>query len=172
MPWLPTLLFLLLHLPACVIRAIRWESGQYLVCGPARVHGLVLTNFGQALGLAMFSIALAVQSFISTRLRANEVLVWMPLTIVLDVGAVSQMVVLIIEKYRDVEAGETRQKGLRVLWDALKEAIKKVKGAMTKNLLPGRGRWGAMTDFLLPLWRGRRDLEGTYNQWWQIHTLN
>lgn len=32
MPWLPTLLLLFLHLPACVIRAIRWESGQYLVC--------------------------------------------------------------------------------------------------------------------------------------------
>lgn len=32
MPWLPTLVLLFFHLPACIIRAVRWESAQYLVC--------------------------------------------------------------------------------------------------------------------------------------------
>lgn len=31
MPWLPTLILLFFHLPACIIRAVRWEGAQYLV---------------------------------------------------------------------------------------------------------------------------------------------
>jgi hypothetical protein len=31
MPWLLSLLLLFLHLPSVVIRAVQWESAQYLV---------------------------------------------------------------------------------------------------------------------------------------------
>lgn len=72
------------------------------------------------------------------------------------------MVVLIIEKYRDVDAGETRQQGLRVLWDALSQAVRDVKRSMMQNLLPGQRSWGIMAGALLPLWRRRRDQNGTY----------
>ncbi|KAF2478381.1 uncharacterized protein BDR25DRAFT_365611 [Lindgomyces ingoldianus] len=81
-PWLYALFLLLFHLPACIIRAVRWESAQYL-----------------ALGLAVLGIALTAQSFQSTSLQAKNILVWMPLTLILDVGAMLQMVVLIIEKH-------------------------------------------------------------------------
>lgn len=81
-PWLYTLFLLFFHLPACIIRALRWESAQYL-----------------ALGLALFGVTICIQSYLSTRLDAGEVLVWMPLTLMLDVGAMMQIVVLIIEKY-------------------------------------------------------------------------
>lgn len=81
-PWLYALFLLLFHLPACIIRAVRWESAQYL-----------------ALGLAVLGIALTIQSYEGTSLKAETVLVWMPLTLILDVGAMLQMVVLIIEKH-------------------------------------------------------------------------
>ncbi|KAJ9638249.1 hypothetical protein H2199_006936 [Coniosporium tulheliwenetii] len=76
-PWLYALFLLLFHLPACIIRAVRWESAQYL-----------------ALGLAIVGITLCVQAYLSTGLKADEVLVWMPLALILDVGAMLQMVVL------------------------------------------------------------------------------
>ena len=82
-PWLYSLFLLLFHLPACVLRVVRWQSAQYL-----------------SLGLAALSIALCIQSYISTGLVAEEILVWMPLTLMLDVGAMLQMVVLLIEKER------------------------------------------------------------------------
>lgn len=82
LPWLYSLFLLLFHLPACIIRAVRWESAQYL-----------------ALGLAVVGIALCIQAYFSTRLKADEVLVWMLLFLVLDVGAMLQMVVLIIERH-------------------------------------------------------------------------
>ncbi|PGH02715.1 hypothetical protein AJ80_08812 [Polytolypa hystricis UAMH7299] len=81
-PWLYALFLLLFHLPACIIRAVRWESAQYL-----------------ALGLAVLGIALCIQTYYSTHMEAAEVLVWMPLTLSLDVGAMMQMVVLIIEAH-------------------------------------------------------------------------
>lgn len=70
MPWLPTLILLFFHLPACIIRAVRWESAQYL-----------------ALGLALLGVALTIQAYVSTGLKPEEVLVWMPLPLVLDAGA-------------------------------------------------------------------------------------
>jgi hypothetical protein len=59
---------------------VRWESAQYL-----------------ALGLALFNIAVTIQSYVSTKLDPAEVLVWMPLTLMLDIGAMLQMVILILE---------------------------------------------------------------------------
>lgn len=105
-PWLYALFLLLLHLPACIIRAVRWESAQYL-----------------ALGLAVMGIALCVQAYLSTRLKSDEVLVWMPLTLVLDVGAMLQMVVLIIEKHE-----------FRPLRTALKESSMRAWQAIAAGL--------------------------------------
>jgi len=79
-PWLYALFLLLFHLPACIIRAVRWESAQYL-----------------ALCLALFNVTVTIQSYVSTRLNPAQVLVWMPLTLLLDIGAMLQMVVLILE---------------------------------------------------------------------------
>ncbi|KAM7211252.1 hypothetical protein V8F06_013370 [Rhypophila decipiens] len=89
LPWLYTLFLLPFHLPASVLRALRWESAQYF-----------------ALALALFSAVLCVQSYTSTGLAANQVLVWMPLTLIQDVGAMMQMVILIIE--RDEKHGGAR----------------------------------------------------------------
>ena len=61
---------------------MRWESAQYL-----------------SLGLALFSIAMSIQSYVSTRMVPEEILAWMPLNLMLDVGAMLQMAVLIIERH-------------------------------------------------------------------------
>lgn len=78
--------------------------------------------------LAALGIAVTTQAYISTQLKADEVLVWMPLTLVLDVGAMLQMVVLIIEKHdeRHLPNGVQPQdprRGTRVLRDALIEFL-------------------------------------------------
>jgi hypothetical protein len=118
MPWFLSLVLLLFHLPACVIRAVKWESAQYL-----------------ALGLAVLGIALTVQAFVSTALRAEEVLVWMPLTLVLDVGAMLQMVMLILEKHderllpKELRPARPRR-GSRVLWDAVGGSVGRLRGRM------------------------------------------
>ncbi|KAF2034632.1 hypothetical protein EK21DRAFT_55852 [Setomelanomma holmii] len=97
LPWLFALLLLFFHLPTCVLRAVKWESAQYL-----------------ALGLAILGVALTVQAFVSTAAAAAEVLVWMPLTLVLDVGAMLQMVILIIEKHdkRIIRRGRNEDEGM------------------------------------------------------------
>lgn len=56
----------------------------------------------------------------------------MPLTLVLDVGAVLQMVVLIIEKHDEtlldvkIRPADPRR-GLRVLWDTVRDAVRNLK---------------------------------------------
>ncbi|EXL42743.1 hypothetical protein FOCG_15188 [Fusarium oxysporum f. sp. radicis-lycopersici 26381] len=101
-PWLYALFLLFFHLPACIIRALRWESAQYL-----------------ALGLALFSVALCIQSYLSTGLDAGEVLVWMPLTLMLDIGAMMQIVVLIIEEHTLRRLGGAIAAFLRLIWVAI-----------------------------------------------------
>lgn len=101
-PWLYALFLLFFHLPACIIRALRWESAQYL-----------------ALGLALFSVALCIQSYLSTGLDAGEVLVWMPLTLMLDIGAMMQIVVLIIEEHTLRRLGGAIAAFLRAIWVAI-----------------------------------------------------
>lgn len=103
-PWLYSLFLLFFHLPAVVLRAVKWQSAQYL-----------------SLALALLSLALCIQSYVSTRLAPEEILVWMPLTIMLDVGAMLQMVVLIIEKH----------KGMGTLRGALGKSFASVWGPMS-----------------------------------------
>ena len=50
-----------------------------------------------ALCLALFNVAITIQSYVSTKLDPAQILVWMPLTLMLDIGAMLQMVVLILE---------------------------------------------------------------------------
>ncbi|KAH7077246.1 hypothetical protein FB567DRAFT_146200 [Paraphoma chrysanthemicola] len=128
MPWFLSLVLLLFHLPTCIIRAVRWESAQYM-----------------ALGLAMLGITLTVQAYVSTALKAEEVLVWMPLTLVLDVGAMLQMVMLILEKHderalKDEERPARPRRGVQVLWDAVKEWAVRIKGRMIGRREDGHGR--------------------------------
>jgi hypothetical protein len=99
------------------------------------------------MGLAVLGIALTLQAFVSTGLAAAEVLVWMPLTLILDAGAMLQMVVLIIEKFdkpwrkwQKNQEGEEPRRGLKILWDAVKKLLQDIKGLLVRKLLPSRRR--------------------------------
>jgi hypothetical protein len=50
-----------------------------------------------SLALASVNIAIYIQAYVSTGLTANQVLVWTPLTLILDAGSLLQVLVLVIE---------------------------------------------------------------------------
>jgi hypothetical protein len=91
LPWFYAVVLLLVHLPTVIIRATRWEKVQVL-----------------SLALAAFAVACVIQSFVSTKLKPEGVLVWMPLMLSLDAGAMMQLMVLIVE-----------EEGLKGLWHAI-----------------------------------------------------
>lgn len=128
------------------------EMGKCTISGtsnPSPISNHFNKSSYQALGLAVLGIALTVQAFVSTALDAAEVLVWMPLTLVLDVGAMLQMVILIIEKYdtrwrewaklEDSEEPEP-PRGLRVLWDAVKNLMQDIRRMLSRKLLGNQRR--------------------------------
>lgn len=92
MPFLYTIIILVVHVPTVCIRATRWEKAQIL-----------------NLWLAAFNIALTLQGYGSTKLQPEGVLVWMPLMLPIDAGALLMMIVLIVEEYK-----------FRPLWDGLR----------------------------------------------------
>ena len=80
LPWLYSLIALIVHLPIVLIRVARWDRVQIL-----------------SLALATLTITITIQSYKSTALSPDKVLVWMPLTLPLDAGSMLQLAVLIIE---------------------------------------------------------------------------
>jgi hypothetical protein len=80
LPWLYSGAALLVHLPIVLIRVARWDRVQIL-----------------SLALATLTIGVTLQSYKSTSLSPDKVLVWMPLTLTLDAGSMLQLAVLIVE---------------------------------------------------------------------------
>lgn len=60
---------------------MRWEKVQVL-----------------SLALVAFAVAITVHSHVSTKLKPEGVLLWMPLMLPLDAGAMMQLMVLIVEE--------------------------------------------------------------------------
>lgn len=79
-PWPYTLAWLLIHAPLVLIRVARWERVQAL-----------------SLLLAAGGIAFAAQAYASTGRKPEDILVWTPLMLILDVGAVMQLFFLVVE---------------------------------------------------------------------------
>lgn len=94
LPWPYTMAWILVHLPVTVLRVTRWEKVQTL-----------------SIILAFFSVYFTLQAY-TTHLTPDQVMVWMPLAIVLDVGSMMQLVFLVVE-----------QNGVVLLWYALKQSI-------------------------------------------------
>lgn len=64
--------------------------GECTVSGGSSRNNSFATHvliFVKALGLALLGVALTIQAYVSTGLKPEEVLVWMPLPLVLDAGA-------------------------------------------------------------------------------------
>jgi Ni,Fe-hydrogenase I cytochrome b subunit len=79
-PYVLVVAQIFLHFPTCVVRVARWKKIQ--------VFSLVLAGV---------NIAITIQAYVSTRLQPEQVLVWTPVTLILDAGAMLQIYVVIIE---------------------------------------------------------------------------
>lgn len=115
LPWPYALAWLLIHVPLVLIRVARWEKVQML-----------------SLFLAAVSIASFTQAYSSTQRRPEEILVWSPLTIVLDVGAVLQLFFLVVESSK----GENVN-GFVPLWGAFAELMAAIFGRSRDHNQPG-----------------------------------
>ena len=80
LPWPYTLAWFLVHFPVTLIRVHRWERVQAL-----------------SIILAIIAIWFQVQAYTSS-IEPDAVLVWMPIFVVLDIGAMMQLAFLIIEE--------------------------------------------------------------------------
>lgn len=78
LPWLFAAIQIVIHLPVIVARVARWEDVQTL-----------------SIVLAIFNVAIVGQGYAATKLAPEHVLVWSPMTLVIDAGAMLQLVVLV-----------------------------------------------------------------------------
>jgi hypothetical protein len=71
----------LIHIPVLWERVLHWEKVQMI-----------------SLGLGLLAVGVTIQAYASTKLQPEQVLVWMPLTLPLDAGAMLQLVILILKE--------------------------------------------------------------------------
>ncbi|EON61612.1 hypothetical protein W97_00827 [Coniosporium apollinis CBS 100218] len=116
-PYPYIILWLAIHCPLIIIRVVRWEKVQVL-----------------ALVLAGVSVAFCIQAYSSTGRRPDEVLVWMPLTLLLDVGATLQVFWLIVE-----------DAGFRPLVCALRQWVVRAVPGRDQSNAGGSGRYHPRT---------------------------
>ena len=84
LPWIYTIVILVIHLPVVVIRVVRWQAVQYWC--------LVST---------LLTVITYTQAYISTRFDAAKVLVWTPLILVIDAGSMLQVFFLVVESKKE-----------------------------------------------------------------------
>ncbi|KAL9098058.1 MAG: hypothetical protein Q9163_006207 [Psora crenata] len=83
LPWVWTILILLVHIPIVIIRVVRWETVQTW-----------------CLACTLFTIAVTALSYTSTEFRAAEVLTWTPLVLIIDAGSMTQVLFLVMDEFR------------------------------------------------------------------------
>jgi hypothetical protein len=80
LPWLYTLVAIIIHIPVVFVRATRWEIVQ---------TWCIVSTF--------FVIIVYVQAYISTNFAADQILVWTPLILIIDAGSMLQIFFLVLE---------------------------------------------------------------------------
>jgi hypothetical protein len=80
---------LLLHIPLFIVRIVKFDKAQLL-----------------SIVLAALSLCFTVQAFVSTKLEAAKILVWMPLTSVVDAGNMLHIACLVDEENREERRAE------------------------------------------------------------------
>jgi hypothetical protein len=131
-PWPYLTVLVVLHAPVLWQRITHWENVQMV-----------------ALALAVFSVATTVVGYWSTALEVDQVLVWMPLQLLLDNGAMSQLYLLIRAKDRRFgsvwNTAWNTHKPWKLLWS--------VQGRLDINARNKRERekraWVAVLAFLI-----------------------
>ncbi len=82
LPWLYTLIILVVHIPPFIVRVVHWETVQ-IWC----------------LAATFLTVLVYAQAYASTRLSAEQVLVWTPLLLPIDAASMVQIFFLISEDY-------------------------------------------------------------------------
>lgn len=82
MPWAYALIFCLLHIALLGTRIAKWEKSLYL-----------------SLAMAAFTIFFTGLTYGSTKLSAESIYVWLPITLAGEVGAVMQVHSLLYQEY-------------------------------------------------------------------------
>ncbi|KAI9775572.1 MAG: hypothetical protein M1835_005798 [Candelina submexicana] len=83
LPWVYTLLVLVAHLPTVILRVVKWEAAQTW-----------------CLATTTLTVVVYCLAYVSTQLAADKILVWTPLLLVIDAGAMAQILFLICEDKR------------------------------------------------------------------------
>ena len=81
-PWVYSIVILLVHIPVVIIRVVKWEAVQTW-----------------CLGATIFTIAITSQAFASTGFRSDKILTWTPLLLIIDAGSMAQVLFLVFEDY-------------------------------------------------------------------------
>ena len=92
LPWIYTIVILIIHIPVVIIRVVRWGAVQYWC--------LVST---------FITVVTYAQAYISTRFDAAKVLVWTPLILVIDAGSMLQVFFLIVESKKESAGHQTER---------------------------------------------------------------
>lgn len=82
-PWIYSLVLLLVHIPSVVVRIIKFESSQLL-----------------SILLAIYSVSLTSLEYKSTMFDPSKIYVWTPIALTIDVGAIMHIVSVILEKHK------------------------------------------------------------------------
>ena len=112
MPWLYSSLFLALHLPLVLVRVLKWNVGQWW-----------------SLVMAAFSLSIVSLTYASTQWDPNQIYAWQPITLIGDLGAVVQVLVLVIEQ--SAEDSQPRNEDRRRILGGIKKYISKIRGPST-----------------------------------------
>ncbi|KAH0537513.1 hypothetical protein FGG08_005688 [Glutinoglossum americanum] len=78
LPWIYTVIVLIVHIPTVVIRVVKWETVQ-LWC----------------LACTFLTVVVYAQAYISTNFAPAQILVWTPLILLIDAGSMAQIFFLI-----------------------------------------------------------------------------
>lgn len=83
-PWDLTAFMLLLQIPLFIVRVVKFDKAQLF-----------------SILIASLSVAFTIQAFVSTKFDAAKILVWMPITSVIDAGNMLHIAILVDEENRE-----------------------------------------------------------------------
>ncbi|MCJ1459179.1 hypothetical protein MMC28_009556 [Mycoblastus sanguinarius] len=81
-PWVYSIVILLVHIPVVIIRVVRWQTVKTW-----------------CLAATFSTITITAQAYVSTEFQAEKILTWTPVLLVIDAGSMSQVLFLIIEDF-------------------------------------------------------------------------
>ena len=80
LPWIYTIIVIIVHVPIVVIRVVRWQKVQTW-----------------CLAATLLTLAVTAQGYYTTKFAPEMILTWTPLLLIIDAGSMAQVLFLIVE---------------------------------------------------------------------------